>query len=310
MQLLTRQWAALAAAVCLLVTARAVAQPVRCNAEVDQALARANGASQKDVAAELDKALALLDKAVGDDASAECHRLMAFSLAWRADVDGVPEAARRGLRRIAIFQLETAVQKNPNDARAWELKAQAEEDLGLYLEGAGTYNALAWVQPKHTFARGARVRLLVKAGKLEEALAAAREWVAAQPEDWEAHLGLGLRLEALGQVEEAIAEFERSTALDEGIDTAPLAHGSLLAKLGRWKEAEAAFARVDAAEYLLGWYSQGVCRVKQGDAKAARAWMNKLEQEEDGGALARRLLTFIKAPGAVPVLGLAAYETR
>ncbi|WP_163998716.1 tetratricopeptide repeat protein [Pyxidicoccus caerfyrddinensis] len=307
MLLPARRWAVLAAAVCLLAATRAGAQPVRCNAEVDQALARANGAPQKDVAAELDKALAVLDKAVGDDESAECHRLLGFALKWRAHVGRLPEGAQRGLLRFALTQLELAIEKDPGDVRAWELKAEVEEELGLYLEGAGTYNALAWARPKHPFARGARVRLLVKAGKLEEALAAAREWVAAQPNDWEAHLGLGLRLEALGQTEEAIAAYSRATALDEGIDTAPLALGALLARLGRWKEAEAAFEKVAAVEYLLGWYSQGVCRVKQGDAKGARAWVTKLGSEDGGGALARRLKALIKSPGTSPVLGLPAY---
>jgi tetratricopeptide (TPR) repeat protein len=299
--------AALSMAACLLAASPGGAQTVRCSPEVDQALARANGAPQQRVAAELDRALAVLDEAVGDDASAECHHLLGFALKWRADAGGVPEEVQRAMRALAVRELGTAVSKNPSDVRAWELKAEAEEDAGLSLQAAGTYASLARAHPGHAYAPGARVRLLAKAGKLEDALTAAREWVGARPGEWEAHLSLGLRLEELGQAEAAIAAYATAASLDEGIDTAPLRLGGLLARLGRWKQAEEAFAKVDAMEYLLGWYSQGVCRVKQGDMKGARAWVAKLKAEEGGGALARRLKALLKSPGVQPVLGLAAY---
>lgn len=291
----------------LLSTTRAQGEESRCAPEAQGALDQANKAPRQERASALDKALATLDPLVGDDAPADCNRIMGTALLWRSRAGALPEAAQRGFLRFAISQLEMAVQKYPGDVRAWELKAEAEEELGLYSQAAGTYNALAWVHPTHPFARGARVRLLVKAGRLEEALAAERARVAAEPNDWEAHLRLGMRLEALGHVEEAITEYERATALDEGIDTAPLALGALLARHGRWKEADAAFAKVDAVEYLLGWYSQGVCRVKQGDLQGARAWGVKLKKEEGGGALARRLQALIKVPGTQPLLGLPAY---
>lgn len=307
---LLRPWTlgqVLVAVAALLGTTRAHGGEPPCPPEAQRTLDEATRAPRQERASALDKALTKLDPLAGEEAPAECHRIVGTALLWRARAGKLPEGAQRGLLRISLTQFELAVEKDPDDVRAWEFKAEVEEELGLYSQGAGTYNALAWAQPKHPFARAARVRLLVKAGKPEEALAAAREWVAAQPNDWEAHLGLGIRLEALGQEEEAVAEYERATALDEGIDTAPLVLGALLAKLGRWKEAEAAFTRVEAMEYLLGWYSQGVCRVKQGDQKGARAWVVKLATQEGGGALARRLKALIKSPGARPVLGLPAY---
>lgn len=278
-----------------------------CETEAILAVTRAEKLSGAARAAELDKALAFLDSRVGEASPLECQRLLGAVLLWRANAEALTPKAQRALRERSMAVLEAATNLHPDDTATWQLRAQVEEEAGLYARAANTWHSLALLQPYNLRAHAARVRLLGQAGKAEEALAAAREWVRVKPWDWEAHLALGLRLEAQGQWEEALTEYGRATSLDEGVDNAPLAQGALYARLSRWKEAEAAFAKVDAVEYLLGWYSQGVCRVKLGDKRGARDWVAKLKTQEGGGALARRLLAFIKAPGTPPVLGLPAY---
>jgi Flp pilus assembly protein TadD len=87
--------------------------------------------------------------------------------------------------------------------------------------------------------------LLVKQGKIDDALVALRRAVELGPKEFEAHWALGRALMIKEQFVEAATEFEKAVALAPARADAHYQLGLALRRLGRTEEANREFATVE-----------------------------------------------------------------
>jgi len=96
--------------------------------------------------------------------------------------------------------------------------------------------------------------LLVKAGKVDEALVVLNKAVSLDPKEFEAHWALGRALSLKERFTEAVEEFQKAIALIPSRSDAHYQLGLALRKLGRTEEANREFAIVERlnAEFRSG----------------------------------------------------------
>lgn len=266
-----------------------------------EAFAKINEGKGAEMVLRLEEAVRL------DPDSPLLHHLLAIALhskAWEKKVK-TQESPRLLLR--AVEEEEVAVRLFPDFPDAWYLLSLWTESLGKHERAAEALSQLIRLQPSDFSHHAKRIQLWSQAGNHAAALNAAREWVAAQPDNVKALLHLGDELKELGKLEEALAVYRRSLELDPEQWT-ELRIGEVLALQGRWQEADAAFARGEPGpQYAQARYSRAVAQVRLGNMKEARRLLKQLDPGEDP-ALVKQLEALLKDPKREVVLGFKAYE--
>jgi tetratricopeptide (TPR) repeat protein len=162
-------------------------------------------------------------------------------------------AVDRGDYAAAVEHYRTVLAMQPEATRIHGLLAAAHAAAGDS-EAASAERALRgdgevalvdpWMAELNALVAGGR-RLIHRgttafaAGRLDEAEAAFREAVAADPGDAVAHLNLGSALAGQGRLDEALAELREAIRLEPGSARAHYNLGTLFASLGRDSEAVA-----------------------------------------------------------------------
>jgi tetratricopeptide (TPR) repeat protein len=266
-----------------------------------EALVKINESKGAEMVLRLEEAVRL------DPDSPLLHHLLAIALhskAWEKKVK--TEASSRLLMR-ALEEEEAAVRLFPDYRDAWYLLSLWTEELGKHERAAEALSQLIRLQPSDFSHHSKRIYLWSRAGNYGAAVQAGREWVAAQPDDEDAHLRLADALTKLGKLEEALAEYRRSQELKPE-EWLHLRIGAVLALQGRWQEADAAFALGEQGiEYPLAWYGRAVTQVKMGNMKEARRLLTMLKEDEQDN-LVKRLQALLKDPKSEAVMGFDAYE--
>lgn len=304
--------------VLVLTLALAAASPARaetCPQVFDDFYHRAVNLSALARDAVIDQVVGDMEAALRDASPVMCRLILAGALAARSDAADVSPAERRLLRQRAEAEFDKVVGQhlaagNVNEAVSiLEVLAQFQEQGGQYERAASTYARLARIEERNHHRRGEQVRLLLKAGKAEAAMNAAREWVQVAPQDWSAHYALGTCLEAAGQREAALEAYTAAVEHDESSSLPRLARATLLGRMGKWEAAHDAFSRVGGRYRILGEYGRATCRLKLGEATPARELAAVFEAKGEA-VLARRLRALLKSPRSTPVLGVHALEER
>jgi Flp pilus assembly protein TadD len=102
--------------------------------------------------------------------------------------------------------------RRPNDAETFDNYARHLAAARRYDEALAAHDrSLELGSGAAEFLRS-KVRTLVEAGRAKEAVPIAREVVALDPKDHEAHYALGAALRASGRVREAVARSNRGAA--------------------------------------------------------------------------------------------------
>jgi putative PEP-CTERM system TPR-repeat lipoprotein len=92
--------------------------------------------------------------------------------------------AAQGNQPMAIQAVEDGIARNPDSLPLLILKAQLYENSGNYPELSKSYQAIFKLKPKDSFYRVNLADIFLAAGKPDDAEAALRAAVAAEPDDW------------------------------------------------------------------------------------------------------------------------------
>lgn len=127
-----------------------------------------------------------------------------------------------------------------------------------------------------------QVRGLLAAGKSQEALAALRRLVRAEPTNGAAHNALGSLLNSQGHYAEALPHAEKAVELEPANIRFRYNRGVVRAEHGRFAEAVADFDAAIAADpkQPYAWLERGAAKLSLGDAEGARAdWRKAAEAD-------------------------------
>jgi len=143
-----------------------------------------------------------------------------------------------------------------------------------------------------------------RCGRYDEALRAASVCVALSPQRAECFFNRGLCLQALGQTEAALHDFARTIELDPNLAAASLQQGLVLAELGRPAEALDSLSRSAKLgfEPARANYQMALIHIEQGDWTAARKCVEEALGHDANYAPALSLQSRFKAqaPPATP----------
>lgn len=190
------------------------------------------------------------------------------NLALAREAQGDLDAAEAALAEAATVAAQ--------DARVWTargLLALRRQEAGAALERLARARDLlgSAVPPARWFWGCAWAHALHEGWP--DALATAREGVAAHPAHPILRTALAVLLEATGEVGEAEAHLRRALAEDPALPQVSKNLGDLLYRAARWDEAEEAFERAAALDAALGddlWFKLGNLACRRGDLGAAR----------------------------------------
>jgi eukaryotic-like serine/threonine-protein kinase len=190
------------------------------------------------------------------------------------------ELESQGNYPAALALLWEAAGLTPNDADVQQRLGEALERIGALEAAADAYRAAVAARPGFRKASTSLIVAMSKSGRGPEAIARARELVAAAPEDPETHFILGLA-QSEQDVADAIASFRRALSLAPQHALARYNLALHLRRLDRLPEAVQELERTIAIEprpqahYLLG-----VIYWHQGDpARAAQSLRTAIAQE-------------------------------
>jgi tetratricopeptide (TPR) repeat protein len=125
-------------------------------------------------------------------------------LAW-----GAADLTRRWPYRKAIMALVSIV-------AIISCAVAARTFAGYWRDSESLWNRALAVEPANDFAHASLADLLLREGRVEEAIVHAKEALGANPENADAHNNLALALSRTGHLLEAIEHWERSLALHPG----------------------------------------------------------------------------------------------
>lgn len=197
----------------------------------------------------------------------------------------------RGLCDRAADEARLAIDLNPRLADAYLNLAAIESGRHGHAEALRWLNALLAFAPGHAGALAAQALALRHLHRLDDALVAARNAVAAAPASADAHNALGQVYQALDRFDEATECFVRAAALPgTSREVALLGRANLLAELGEKEQALAAYAEIleSYPRSAAAWAGQATHRKFQpGDPGIAR--MEALLQPSGVQSFAERM---------------------
>jgi len=172
--------------------------------------------------------------------------------------------------------MEAAWELNPAEASVVDAMVRLYEEQGDLSQAAAVLRrALAVGTRSATVARGWHIwlgQILEKSGRWQEAEAVYRDAIAAFPDSYQAHIGLGRSLyRGEHRLAEALEEIDRAIALAPGNDEPYMAQGEIYRAEKRYDEALESYTR--AAELAPNEYwplsGQAAVLMDMGDAPAA-----------------------------------------
>lgn len=220
-----------------------------------------------------DEALALLTQA--DTASPRSGYLAAWALEWLEGGD-----VESGDERTVLQALGTQLNRHPEANRS---SRAVQRQLGRWADVAARGVARARTLPG--IWSMVRIGLLRKAGRLDEALALAREGFAAEA-TWHTATTLGLVLRARGECDAADAAFKRAAGCDLTDASAFLEAADMHLDHGHWSEAEERYREALSRKAALPWAHASLLYVRwrQGLADDAIDRLAQLAEAGDGRA--------------------------
>ncbi|HEY3190109.1 MAG TPA: tetratricopeptide repeat protein, partial [Solirubrobacteraceae bacterium] len=141
-----------------------------------------------------------------------------------------------------------AVEKAPNNARAWLNAGHAAMDRGLDDEARRLLLRAHELSPCYAYVQMNLSALAGRSGAVDESLRWADEAVRCNPRLALTHLYRAAALERAGRFDEALAEHVQTTALDPNNANGWMAQGRLLERRETWAQAAAAYDRAFAAD--------------------------------------------------------------
>jgi tetratricopeptide (TPR) repeat protein len=226
----------------------------------------------------------------GDVAAAEASLQEAVSLGGGADAHYMLGQAFAAQARwhAAKQSLQEAVAARPDFGFAWRELGRACEQLGDPAAALDAYQRAARHSPELVDAIGACARLNFDLGRHELAVALARRWGAAAPQEWSAPFIEGQALHALKQHADALAALDRAAAIAMGNPVVAFARGNVLFAVARFEEADRAYA--DALTAEPGWIeaqvNRGVVLDRLGRHAEALSYFEQVLAQDGGHKLA------------------------
>lgn len=149
------------------------------------------------------------------------------------------EQVRRWESTVALFS--HAVEVTEDNHLAHHNLATALALAGDLAGAERHYLEAVRIRPGHGETRSALGVLLMRQGRLKEALAQEHEALRLAPSSADVHFNMAVLLARLGRSSEAVARYGDAVRLNPSLAAAHYNWGNLLAAEGRWAEAEARF---------------------------------------------------------------------
>ena len=236
----------------------------------DEAYPRAKAAAERALA---------LDGDLGDAHCTMAYCKMVYEFDWAA-------AEAEGRRALEL---------SPNSADGYDLYGRLCASLGRHDEAIAMYRRAQELDPLAH--RVDVATALLRAGRSEDALAAARDAVEVDAEYARAHSTLGWALLGMEQHEQGLVELERAVALAPGATIWLAQLGQAYAQTGRSDDARAILSRLEreARDHYVSPYHLAYVHTGLGDHDRA---MDCLEQafERRAGALYGVKASFLFTP--------------
>jgi len=158
----------------------------------------------------------------------------------------------------ALSIIEKKLERNPQDAEAWQLRSGALSELGMMQEANQSiekalkiYDQEIQKDPLNGTAWYYKAWILNNIGRHDESLLAYEKLIELDyPQKVDAWNGKGTALYLLERFDEAIAAYDMAIELDPENIEAWFSKGSVLDSMGRNAESQAAFAKADELREL------------------------------------------------------------
>lgn len=207
---------------------------------------------------------------------------------------GAIAAFQSGDPQKAIGLLGAAVARYPNDAEAQYNLGVIHQAGGLMEAALANFARAAELAPASAAGHYNKATALHELGRVDEAIHAYRDAVAADSNYTPAYAGLAFVLRAKGQLEEAIAAYEKALQFDPGDSQTQTGYGVTLQHLGRLSEAAAALRYATALDldYSDACTNLVDVLVEQGNLNAALAECDRYlaRHPGDSGVLAAKAI--------------------
>lgn len=148
---------------------------------------------------------------------------------WTAKAAEVAEAV--------LGVLGARLQREPENARLWELHGATVAHLGRLDEALDDYRRVLAIDPRRVTALRASAHVLTLTGRLNEALAICELGLKIEPGNSVLWAGRGRALDRLGRLEEAVHSYEQASLHQPERASHWAASAKLLDELGRFDEA-------------------------------------------------------------------------
>ncbi|MEE8428668.1 MAG: tetratricopeptide repeat protein, partial [Gammaproteobacteria bacterium] len=132
---------------------------------------------------------------------------------------------------------ERACRQAPDVSQTWALLGAIDGRLGRFIDAAENYLRAINLEPTLISAHSGRVSALLAGGIFQEAHAACRQALQADPKAPVLHCLHGQLLERTDNVEEAITSYQRALDLKPNYRESTLRLGALLVQSGQWHQA-------------------------------------------------------------------------
>lgn len=216
---------------------------------------------------------------MGDPQSAEKELRKAASLGAPPDktMAGIATAliAQNEFKKLLDETAQATAGAGPD---LLSLRGDAHLALGQHEDAAAAYKSALVAQPEHPKAVIGLARLSIVKNDVEEAAAAAARLVASNPNNAEAWTFHGSILRGQGKKEEALAAFDKALALDAGQRSARLEKAFLQIEMRRFDAARKELAVAGAAMpgNLMVTYANALLAFSEGKHAAARELLQKI----------------------------------
>ena len=186
-----------------------------------------------------------------------------FAEGVRVDPDTVSEAN--------ISSLSAAIQQNPGDASAYNVRGSAYGHAGLYKEALRDFDAALKLDPSFASAYANRALVHRRQGKINQAVADYGRAVQVDPQYAPAYVGRGNLYRQQGRADLALADYNAAIALDAAEPQAFHNRGLAYQTLGQHQQAIEDFTRAIGLAPLAAdpHAARGLSYFHLGDLKSA-----------------------------------------